>query len=80
MVHEGIIVLSFAPILASLAFGATWVFVLTSVLAACYDMLFVVMQRYNRPRILRVMEKEKNRTNTCKAYLTYPKKYATLQM
>ena len=59
LVHEGIIVLSFAPILASLAFGATWVFVLTSVLAACYDMLFVVMQRYNRPRILRLMEKEK---------------------
>ena len=29
LVHEGIIVLSFAPILASLAFGATWVFVLT---------------------------------------------------
>lgn len=55
LVHEGIIVLSFLPILAAIPFDALWVFVITSVLAAGVDLLFVIMQRYNRPRILKLI-------------------------
>ena len=57
LVHEIIIILSFMPILASIPFGALFVFVITSVLAACYDAVFVIMQRYNRPRIVKLIEK-----------------------
>ena len=57
LVHEIIIVLSFVPILAAIPFGALFVFVITSVLAACYDAMFVIMQRYNRPRILKLIKK-----------------------
>jgi hypothetical protein len=57
IVHEVIIVLSFLPILASIAFGALFVFVITSVLAACYDAMFVIMQRYNRPRVIKLIKK-----------------------
>ena len=57
LVHEMIIILSFIPIFASVHFGAFWVFVITSVLAACYDALFVIMQRYNRPRIVKLIKK-----------------------
>ena len=57
LVHEGIIVLSFLPVLAAIPFGALWVFLITSVMAACIDMIFVIMQRYNRPRILKLMAK-----------------------
>lgn len=43
----------------AITFGALAVFILTSVLAACYDAMFVVMQRYNRPRIVKLVEKKK---------------------
>ena len=56
LVHELIILFSFAPIFASIPFGALPVFLVTSVLAACYDALFVIMQRYNRPRILKMIK------------------------
>ena len=62
LVHEVIILLSFIPILASIPFGALSVFMITSVLAACYDTMFVIMQRYNRPRIVKLIEKQKTRT------------------
>ena len=57
LVHELIIVFSFLPVFAAIPFGSLTVFVITSVLAACYDAIFVVMQRYNRPRIMRLIEK-----------------------
>ena len=54
--HETIAVLSFLPLLAVPAFGAFWVFFFTSVAAAVFDLIFVVMQRYNRPRIMRLVK------------------------
>ena len=55
------LLLSFAPLLTVPAFGAAGVFWTTSLLAALVDSVFVVMQRYNRPRFLRVLEKERGR-------------------
>ena len=52
LVHETIVVLSFLPIAGGIWFGAYPVFIITSVLAAGYDLLFVMMQRYNRQRVL----------------------------
>ena len=57
LVHELIAVFSFLPLLAAIPFGAFWVFLITSVLSALFDLSFVIMQRYNRPRILRFIEK-----------------------
>lgn len=56
LVHEVIIILSFLPVFAAIPFGTLPVFVITSVLAACFDAVFVVMQRYNRPRIIKLAE------------------------
>jgi hypothetical protein len=61
LVHEIIIVFSFLPILLSIWFGTTAVFVITSVLAALIDLIFVILQRYNRPRILKIKLKNENR-------------------
>ena len=55
LVHETIVVLSFLPILASLWFGSPGVFIITSVLAAGIDLIFVIVQRYNRPRIMQMI-------------------------
>lgn len=52
--HEVIVLLSFLPLLTVPAFGAFWVFLITSVLSALMDLSFAIMQRYNRPRILKL--------------------------
>ncbi len=59
IIHETIILLSFLPIAISKYFGAFWVFFITSVLSALFDLTFVIMQRYNRPRIVRLIAKSK---------------------
>lgn len=61
LVHEVIAVLSFLPVAASVWLGAAPVFVITSVLSAGFDMMFVIMQRYNRPRILKIVQRVKER-------------------
>lgn len=55
--HEWIIVFSFLPVFASRWFGAFWVFMITSVISAVFDMVFVMMQRYNRDRIMKLINK-----------------------
>lgn len=55
LVHEVIVVLSFLPMLASVWLGAPVVFAVTSVLAAGFDMVFVIIQRFNRPRVLQIL-------------------------
>lgn len=55
--HETIAVLSFLPILAGNWFGAYPVFVITSILSALFDLMFVAMQRYNRQRIVRLIDR-----------------------
>ena len=61
LVHEVIVLLSFLPLFAAIPFGAFPVFLITSLLSAMYDFSFVIMQRYNRPRILKFIEKERVR-------------------
>ena len=55
--HEVIVIFSFLPLFTVPAFGAFWVFLITSVLSALMDLLFAIMQRYNRPRILKLCRK-----------------------
>ena len=57
IVHEINMVLSFVPIVFSVWFGSLGVFVLTSCGAFLFDSIFVIMQRYNRPRLMRLMKK-----------------------
>ena len=57
-VHEVIIMLSFVPLLFALVWGAFPVFLITSVLSALYDSCFAIMQRYNRPRLVRILAKK----------------------
>lgn len=61
LVHEVIMVLSFAPMLLCKKFGAVGVFAVTSILAALLDGAFVIMQRFNRPRLIRILQKKKDR-------------------
>ena len=57
IVHEAIILLSFLPLAAALFFGEFFVFLATSVAAALIDSVFVIMQRYNRPRLVALLKR-----------------------
>lgn len=68
IVHEIIVVLSFLPLCAVPHFGAFGVFLVTSLLAAGFDLLFVVVQRYNRPRVLRLAGKRRKNLDKSGAF------------
>ena len=54
------IAISLSTILFSLIWGMFGVFFATAILASLFDSLFIIMQRYNRPRFVKLMER-KNR-------------------
>ena len=57
LVHEINVMFSFLPVIASIWFDSFWVFLITSTLGAIFDLMFVIMQRFNRNRILRIQKK-----------------------
>lgn len=57
-VHEVIVPLSFIPLLFTFVWGSFPVFLTTSIFAALFDSCFVIMQRYNRPRLIRILKKK----------------------
>ncbi len=61
IVHEIIVFFSFLPVFAIDRFGAAGVFWSTSILSALMDSLFVILQRYNRPRLIRILKKERKK-------------------
>lgn len=58
VVHEVIFVLNFLPIFASVWVGALPVFAITSLLASIMELACIAAQRYNRPRIVRLLERQ----------------------
>lgn len=59
LVHETNIIFSFIPIIASRWFGSFYVFLITSICGAIFDLLFVIMQRYNRARVIKIAMRKK---------------------
>ena len=54
--------ISISTMFFGLIWGKTWIFVITAIAAMIFDGQFIVIQRYNRPRILKIFERE-NRKN-----------------
>lgn len=57
VVHEVNMALSWVPVLFSIWFGSLGVFLATSLAAFLFDSVFVIIQRYNRPRLLRLLKR-----------------------
>lgn len=68
IVHEINALLSFVPLFATYLFGSFMVFLITSVLAACFDLSFVIIQRYNRPLLVKLAKRSKKRNNEKASY------------
>ncbi len=58
IVHEIDVIFSFVPVVFSIWFNSFWVFLITSIGGAMYDLMFVAMQRFNRTRILKMKRKK----------------------
>lgn len=58
IIHEVNMVVSFIPLLFTFAFGSFVAFLITSIVGAGFDLIFVIMQRYNRPRLVRMVGRE----------------------
>ncbi len=50
--------ISVSSIFFSILWGEFWIFLITAVAAMIFDAQFIVIQRYNRPRLLKLMEKK----------------------
>ncbi len=59
IVHEIMFLLSFLPLFMIIPYGRALVFVITSVGCALIDSVFIIIQRYNRPRLLKLYKREK---------------------
>lgn len=59
-------IISITTMLFSLIWGEFWIFAITAIIAIIFDSQFIIIQRYNRPRIVRLIEKEKNKINNKK--------------
>lgn len=61
VVHEVIFVLSYLPIVCGVVILHWWILILTSFLFSCFHLTFIIIQRYNRPRVIRLYERRKQR-------------------
>ncbi len=61
IVHEVIFVASYLPIIGGIFISHWTILVLTSFVFSCCHLIFVAIQRYNRPKIIRLYERKKLR-------------------
>lgn len=59
VIHGVDVILSLVPLLFSIKFGSFFAFLVTSIIAGMCDLTFVILQRYNRPRIVRLISRSK---------------------
>lgn len=51
-------IISIGSIFFSLLWGEFWIFFATAILAMIFDAQFIIIQRYNRPRLLKIIQKK----------------------
>lgn len=51
-------VISLSTLLFIIPWGGTWAFVISAIVAMIFDSQFIIIQRYNRPRVLKLLGKE----------------------
>ena len=56
-------VISVSTILFSIPWGQFWLFTITAIAAMIFDSQFIIIQRYNRPRIVKILERREKVVN-----------------
>lgn len=62
-------VISLSTLLFAIPWGQFWIFLITAIAAMVFDSQFIIIQRYNRPRIVRILEKENQKIREDKSYI-----------
>ena len=52
--------ISLSTLLFAIPWGKFWIFFITAIVAMIFDSQFIIIQRYNRPRVIKILEKESN--------------------
>ena len=52
-------IISISTIFFSFIWGQLWIFLLTAILAMIFDFQIIIIQRFNRPNVVRLIEKQK---------------------
>jgi len=56
-------IISLSTILFGVIWGQLWIFIVSAIIAMVFDAQFIVIQRYNRPRVLKLLEKHSSLKN-----------------
>ena len=51
-------IISFTTMFFAIPWGVFWVFFISALVAMIFDSQFIIIQRYNRPRVMKLLEKE----------------------
>lgn len=51
-------IISLSTLLFAICWGKFWIFAISAFVAMIFDSQFIVIQRYNRPRIVKILEKD----------------------
>ena len=65
--HWANVVISISMLLFALAFGAFPIFLTVAIVAILFDGQFIIVQRYNRPRVIKVIELQNKKRLKVKA-------------
>lgn len=60
-------IISLSTLLFATFWGNLWFFLAVAIVAMAFDAQFIVIQRYNRPRVVKILEKVNCKTNSYKA-------------
>lgn len=52
--------ISLSTLLFSYIWGQFWLFTITAIVAMLFDAQFIIIQRYNRPRVIKILERKNN--------------------
>ena len=52
--------ISLSTLLFAIPWGEFWIFLITAIAAMIFDSQFIIIQRYNRPRIVNILEKRES--------------------
>ena len=58
--------ISISTIFFGFIWGKIWLFSITALAAMIFDSQFIIIQRYNRPRVIKIIEREKKKKDNTK--------------
>ena len=55
-------IISLTTLFFAIPWGHFWLFCMTAIIAMIFDAQFIVIQRYNRPRVVKILERDNEKT------------------